>query len=43
VTEIGISLGFSDASAFTAAFRKVTGFTPRSYPMQGEPSWQIIG
>ena len=31
VTEIGMSLGFSDASAFTAAFRKVTGFTPRSY------------
>jgi AraC family transcriptional regulator len=31
VTEIGMSLGFSDASAFTAAFRKVTGCTPRSY------------
>jgi AraC family transcriptional regulator len=31
VTEIGMRLGFSDTSAFTAAFRKVTGVTPTTY------------
>jgi AraC family transcriptional regulator len=31
VTEIGLSLGFSESSAFTAAFRKATGQTPSSY------------
>jgi AraC family transcriptional regulator len=31
VTEIGLSLGFSDTSSFTAAFRKITGQTPSSY------------
>ena len=31
VTEIGMSLGFSDTSSFTAAFRKTTGFTPTGY------------
>jgi AraC family transcriptional regulator len=31
VTEIGMRLGFSDTSAFTAAFRKVTGVTPTAY------------
>lgn len=31
VTEIGMALGFSDTSSFTAAFRKATGFTPSRY------------
>jgi AraC family transcriptional regulator len=31
VTEIGLTLGFSETSAFTAAFRKITGLTPSSY------------
>jgi AraC family transcriptional regulator len=31
VTEIGLTLGFSDTSSFTAAFRKMTGQTPSSY------------
>jgi AraC family transcriptional regulator len=31
VTEIGLSLGFSESSSFTAAFRKATGQTPSSY------------
>jgi len=31
VTEIGLALGFSDTSSFTAAFRKVTGTTPSRY------------
>jgi len=31
VTEIGMTLGFSETSSFTAAFRKATGLTPSSY------------
>jgi AraC family transcriptional regulator len=31
VTEIGLSVGFSETSSFTAAFRKMTGQTPTSY------------
>ena len=31
VTEIGLTLGFSDTSSFTAAFRKISGQTPSSY------------
>ena len=31
VTEIGIALGFAETSTFTAAFRKVTGFTPTGF------------
>jgi AraC family transcriptional regulator len=31
VTEIGLTLGFSDTSSFTAAFRKFTGQTPSFY------------
>jgi AraC family transcriptional regulator len=31
VTHIGLTLGFSDTSSFTAAFRKITGQTPSSY------------
>lgn len=31
VTEIGVMLGFSETSAFTATFRKTTGQTPSSY------------
>lgn len=31
VTEIGMSLGFSETSSFTSAFRKTTGVTPTGY------------
>ena len=31
VTEIGMTLGFSDTSSFTTAFRKTTGLTPSVY------------
>jgi AraC family transcriptional regulator len=31
VTEIGLTVGFSETSSFTAAFRKATGLTPSSY------------
>jgi len=31
VTEIGMTVGFSETSSFTAAFRKVTGMTPTGY------------
>jgi AraC family transcriptional regulator len=31
VTEIGLAVGFSETSSFTAAFRKVTGLTPTAY------------
>ena len=31
ITDIGLAVGFSEASSFTAAFRKATGLTPSSY------------
>ena len=31
VTEVGLTLGFSETSSFTATFRKITGQTPSSY------------
>jgi len=31
VTDIGLTLGFSETSAFSAAFRKATGLTPTGY------------
>jgi AraC family transcriptional regulator len=31
VTDIGMSVGFSETSSFSAAFRKATGVTPSSY------------
>jgi AraC family transcriptional regulator len=31
VTDIGLTIGFSETSSFTAAFRKATGFTPTAY------------
>jgi AraC family transcriptional regulator len=31
VTEVGFTMGFSEASSFTAAFRRETGQTPSSY------------
>jgi AraC family transcriptional regulator len=31
VTDIGLTLGFSETSSFTAAFRKTTGLTPSRY------------
>ena len=31
VTDIGLALGFSQTSSFTAAFRRATGFTPTGY------------
>jgi len=33
VTEIGLSVGFSETSSFCSAFRKATGTTPRGYQM----------
>jgi AraC family transcriptional regulator len=31
VTDVGLTLGFSETSSFTAAFRKATGLTPSGY------------
>jgi AraC family transcriptional regulator len=31
VTDIGLTVGFSQTSSFTAAFRRATGFTPTAY------------
>ena len=31
VTEVGLTLGFSETSSFTATFRKITGQTPSGY------------
>lgn len=31
VTEVGLRVGFSETSSFTAAFRKATGITPTAY------------
>jgi AraC family transcriptional regulator len=31
VTDIGMTIGFSETSSFTAAFRKATGLTPTAY------------
>jgi len=31
VTEMGAQLGFSDTSALSAGFRKLTGATPSAY------------
>jgi AraC family transcriptional regulator len=31
VTDIGLSLGFNEASSFTTAFRKIAGLTPSRY------------
>jgi AraC family transcriptional regulator len=31
VTEVGLEVGFSETSSFSAAFRKVTGLTPTTY------------
>jgi AraC family transcriptional regulator len=31
VTDIALDVGFSETSSFTAAFHKITGFTPTSY------------
>jgi AraC family transcriptional regulator len=31
VTKIGLTVGFSETSSFTAAFRKATGLTPTAY------------
>jgi AraC family transcriptional regulator len=31
VTDIGMTVGFSETSSFTAAFRKATGMTPTAY------------
>jgi AraC-like DNA-binding protein len=31
VTDVGFSVGYSEASAFSAAFRRVSGLTPSSY------------
>jgi AraC family transcriptional regulator len=31
VTDVGLTVGYNDASAFSTAFRKVTGLSPRAY------------
>jgi AraC family transcriptional regulator len=31
VTDVGLTVGFSEASSFAAAFRKATGLTPTTY------------
>jgi AraC family transcriptional regulator len=31
VTEVGLAVGFSETSSFTAAFHKTTGLTPTAY------------
>jgi AraC family transcriptional regulator len=31
VTDIGLTIGFSETSSFSAAFRKATGLTPTAY------------
>jgi AraC family transcriptional regulator len=31
VTQVGLTVGFSDAGAFTVAFRRITGITPSEY------------
>ena len=31
VTDVGLTVGYSETSSFSAAFRKVTGFTPSHY------------
>jgi AraC family transcriptional regulator len=31
VTSVGMAIGFSETSSFTAAFRKVSGMTPTEY------------
>jgi len=31
VTDVGFSMGYSETSAFSAAFRRVTGLTPSTY------------
>jgi AraC family transcriptional regulator len=31
VTDIGLKMGFSDTSAFSAAYRKATGISPTGY------------
>jgi AraC family transcriptional regulator len=31
VTDVGLAVGFSETSSFTAAFRKATGLTPTAY------------
>jgi AraC family transcriptional regulator len=36
VTDIGLTVGFGEASSFTAAFRRATGLTPSSYRRSSE-------
>jgi AraC family transcriptional regulator len=31
VTDVGLAVGFSETSSFTAAFRKATGLTPTAF------------
>jgi AraC family transcriptional regulator len=34
VTEVGVAMGFSETSAFTSTFRRLTGVTPSAYSRQ---------
>jgi AraC family transcriptional regulator len=36
VTDIGLTLGYSQTSSFSVAFRKVTGWTPNEYRREFE-------
>ncbi|HGW6178674.1 TPA: helix-turn-helix domain-containing protein [Enterococcus faecalis] len=33
ISEVALSLGFSDASHFSRTFKKITGTTPKEYKM----------
>ena len=37
VTDIGLTVGFSETSSFTAAFRKAAGLTPTTYHRWRKP------
>jgi AraC family transcriptional regulator len=43
ITEIGIALGFSQTSSFSAAFRYLTGLTPTEYRRRAVSSLRARG
>ena len=38
ITEIGLEAGYSNHSAFTSAFRKLTGLTPTAFRKGASPA-----